>query len=128
MRERLFYGLASILVVGAIGGGLWLVGSPDDARLQKLDDRRVQDLQQIVYAVERYAEEHEELPTLLEDVQQQYNFVLSLTDPEDQEPYVYRTSDSLAFSVCATFARATTHRPSRWSHPAGYHCFEHIID
>ena len=50
------------VVVAAVIAGLWLIGSPADQRQQRLDERRVSDLEQLSQAVYRHRNERRALP------------------------------------------------------------------
>jgi hypothetical protein len=45
--RRVFIGAITLLIVGAIAASIWVAGSPAEARLRILDERRIQHLQSI---------------------------------------------------------------------------------
>lgn len=111
----------------AIVAALVLVGSPGDARQQRLDEQRVTDLGQIAISVNSYWRTNTRLPAALEEAAQG-GAVSVPRDPESGEPYEYRALDSRRYELCATFARPSDeppeiNEPPFRTHPAGRHCF-----
>jgi hypothetical protein len=129
----LVLGLAAAAVVAAVAGGVWVMGSPFEQRLRRLDAQRVDDLASIADAVEVYWKRHERLPASLGDLAGESGIRFASADPEGGTPYEYRPGEQDAYSVCATFARDSdagagrTRRLARsgeWNHTAGRQCFE----
>ena len=133
---------ASVVVVGAVAGGIFVAGTPAARRAQRLDDRRISDLRGLVSAVERYHGEFGRLPDGLDALGNHPGTATALTDPESGSRYDYRVLDSgtdlAAYELCATFALASTERRARprrfdrddgfWRHPSGRHCVTFEID
>ncbi len=135
---------AVIFVIASIVIGFVVMGSPQSQRDKRLDSERVSDLQSIQWRVVNYWQQKEALPGALEDLRDPLSGYTIPTDPETEEPYVYRTTDALTFELCATFALPSfenqngLERPvpvpmkngpdENWQHPAGEHCFERTID
>jgi hypothetical protein len=121
-------------VVIAVVYGITLAGSPGEQRLLQFDQRRVSDLQQISYAVERYWQLNEEFPASLEDLTGPQYGVFSLVDPKTQEPYMYVVIGEREYELCAVFetdTSLTTRAPKlvsvygqSWDHGIGQTCFE----
>jgi type II secretory pathway pseudopilin PulG len=117
-------GAAVVLVAAMI-----VMGSPMTARKQKMDERRINDLEQISNAVERYALAHGHLPASL-DVLSDETTALDSTDPVTGAPYEYMRVDSTSYRLCASFtlaggrtARWRTPAGETWKHPAGRYCY-----
>jgi membrane protein YqaA with SNARE-associated domain len=126
--------VAAAVVILALMVGLYAAGSPRRARQEVIDQRRVNDLQQISRAIESYYGERRALPRSLEDALLLPGVIVeSVQDPLTRQPYGYAAIDSSSYELCATFAAADTApdqpyaRPvsvSRfWRHPAGRHCY-----
>jgi hypothetical protein len=115
-----------VLVAGiAVGAGLWLAGSPADARLQRLDLQRVADLQQASRAIDAFWTETGRLPARLEDLP---GAAEVLRAAESRGGYTYRVLDAGRYELCATFDRpgtGTAGRPTPefWAHEAGRRCY-----
>jgi hypothetical protein len=134
--NRTFATTASTIVGAAIVWGFVLAGSPQSARVLKLDDRRIGDLQGIVSAIEdisletKYPVEGRKLgkplPSSLEEVVAQAKLLRpSIVDPVTGEPYGYETIDASRYRLCATFEAARDEDAGvSWNHAAGRACFE----
>ena len=130
----MFIGIALLTVVW----GFVVTGSPGTARLQKFDDRRVEDLQTIEDEIEnaclggtRYSPMEERalqrpLPATLEDVVELATLRRpDIRDPETGKKYEYDVLDESRYRLCATFhfSRDEENLPI-WNHEAGRQCFE----
>jgi hypothetical protein len=117
-------GASAVLVAALIA-----MGSPMTARKQKMDERRINDLEQISNSVERYAALHDHLPARL-DVLSDETTELDSNDPVTGAPYEYAVMDSTSYRLCASFTLAggrtvRWRRPGgeTWKHPAGHYCY-----
>lgn len=138
---------AAVAVLLAIISGFFILGSPMEMRLMRLDAQRVSDLQSIQWQVVSFWQQKERLPASLEELQDPLSGYPLPVDPETGEQYVYRTTAPLSFELCATFAeegrgdlyaapRMVTAVPKEggvptedsWQHAAGEVCFERTID
>lgn len=132
---RLLVIAVSAAVAAAIVAGLMLVGSPGEARLQKLDRRRVSDLYAIVDGVNDHWARKQSLPPDLAALTDEINFEQRV-DPKTGAAYHYRVLAPDRYEVCATFAAecsASQDRCSDWQygerheirrHGAGEQCFQ----
>ncbi len=143
-----YVGAASgVAAIAAIVGGFFIIGSPSDARLMRLDFQRVSDLQNIQWQVVNYWQQKEDLPPALADLQDSIGGYVIPVDPETGEPYTYEQTGELSFRLCAVFAkegdsqdaasRARIAAPvkaslepaeNNWRHGEGEQCFERTID
>lgn len=135
MAVKVFAGVVIAIVVAAVVYGLTLVGTPAQQRLLQFDERRVQDLQQISYAVDSYWQRNDQLPQNLEDLRAPTYYVGSIVDPKTGEPYEYNVHSESSYEVCATFetdssgqegpsiAKPPFHQ-GVWEHGIGRTCFE----
>jgi hypothetical protein len=138
-KSQIVLASIAVLIVGtALIWGFLIVGSPSSARLQKCDNRRVDDLRAIHGAIQRMVIEQMEgkvrlkrsLPKSLEEVasyvrSEQNQMELSLLDPSTSELYVYRVKSETKYELCGTFALPRDLEGDVfWNHPAGMHCFE----
>ena len=121
---------AGALVVAVMFVGLWLAGSPANARRQELDQRRVRELSNLSNAVESEATGYGRFPSALEAmVRGRPRADLSLRDPVTHVPYAYEVIDSTHFQLCATFDAPDSVGPYGtavdpfWRHGAGQTCF-----
>lgn len=133
LRIHAVFAVVASLVVGfVVAWGFVLVGSPTTRRLDRFDERRLQDLQTIAREIQSMVENpnkkgtlKEPLPKTLEEAAQRArDEKLNPRDPETGAPYVYRIKNETTYELCATFARKRD-SDSRvfWNHATGTHCF-----
>ena len=123
----LFALVASLVVAGVAGAGLYLNGSPADVRGHRLDARRANDLREIATTVDEYWRGHEStLPNDLSGVWQGRR----LKDPETGKDYEYRRVDAGSYELSAVFHAASEDEKTEQSrlavfslHQAGRQCF-----
>ncbi len=129
------------VVAVAVVGGFFIVGSPQEERLRRFDDRRAQDLQMLQAEIINYWQLKRELPRSLDMLKDDIRGFAPAVDPESGASYEYATKSPLVFELCATFNRASNvAMPSaprqaypyggeiNWEHKAGKTCFERTID
>ncbi len=145
---------AVIAIVGiAVIAGFFVAGSPQEQRMQRFDQQRVNDLQSLQYNIIYYWQAKQKLPVALADLNDSTRGVIVPKDPENAADYEYVAKGSLAFSLCSTFdatnAAMGLYPPSApmpvsapiktapsgypaaqdvWSHAAGHVCFDRTID
>ena len=119
-------GVAACVVGGAVTVGMFLTGSPAEARFERLDQQRVEDLQRISRHVDAYWRSHRRLPGSLAEVGSEPG--AAGRDPVTGQPYDFRATGERHYEVCAVFARASAQRPRGiepdfWGHGGGRKCF-----
>jgi len=139
--------LATIVVVGSMVGGFFVIGSPAQQRMRRFDDQRVSNLQTIQSEVLSYWQRKNKLPKNLDELKDSISGFTPPFDPETNESYSYSVKGALNFEICATFSIPTigtdvtaTSRPmkapypsydlysSNWDHKDGKVCFDRVID
>ncbi|HEY5313870.1 MAG TPA: DUF5671 domain-containing protein [Pirellulales bacterium] len=130
--------LGVLLVAGAFVQGFVLAGSPQNARLTRSDESRVNDLQAIHHAIQNMVVKSGKdnvitiarpLPRTLAELAEfqatrEYARKLSLADPETGVPYTYIVIGKSGYKLCARFALPRDQKYELfWNHPAGTHCF-----
>lgn len=102
----IFSVFSSILVIGVIVYSFSVMGSPATQRSLRLDERRINDLQNIQYQVINYWQQKETLPESLEELSNPLTGYSTPVDPEFQKgkKYEYQALGPLTFSLCAEFA------------------------
>ncbi len=128
--QKIFAGAVVVAVVVAIAYGIFLAGAPSQERQRKLDDQRLQHLQQISSAVNQYYVEKKALPENLSVLLNRPTaYFESVVDPETKAPYEYFLLDPLQYRLCAVFSATTSDEPDwrtmnrSWTHPEGHYCF-----
>lgn len=125
-RGNAWFGI--VLVVAAIVGGFWIVGSPATQRALRFDQERVSDLQNIQWQIVTYWQQKGALPTALTDLNDSISGTKVPNDPETGQPYEYNdkgvtalktTQTGYVFSLCATFDRASVDGQGRGASYSG---------
>src|SRR3989339_600494 len=140
--------IGSVLILGWVISGFFIVGSPTTQRNIRMDQQRISDLQIIQSRLLEQWTQKGELPKVLSDLEDPiYGFVEPI-DPETKEQYTYTLKDELSFELCATFNQksdagikndrtsmitpyfygVTDSSMDFWDHEVGYTCFERTID
>ncbi len=147
-RNRMVLVATVLLIVATVAAGFFIVGTPAQARLYRLDAQKVSDLQNIQYQVANYYQLKQKLPTDLSEVADPLSGTVVPMDTQLNQAYAYRiTTPPYSFEVCATFNAASTNtsvmnmyaQPTTvptathmggdsWAHGVGQACFERTID
>ena len=122
-----FTGIASISVFAAVAVGMFVVGTPGDARLQHLDDLRLQAVQSLSTSLDGYWLSHDALPNALDKLaaDRAIMFVQS-RDPGTGASYEYHRLSANSYELCAIFATSTEAGGEvaiGWRHARGRYCF-----
>ncbi len=135
----------SYIVIGVVAivvvAGLWLIGSPAKERMRKIDERRVQHLQQIQSEILEYWRSKGVIPSELNVLNDDLRGFRVPSDPRGAE-YEYNILGSEKFALCAVFELGSEYSkmnralvphggfsdPEIWDHAAGRVCFERTID
>jgi hypothetical protein len=146
-RKRLVILGTSGVVAASIVAGFFIVGTPQQARLYQLDERKVSDLTEIQWQVVNYWQQKGFLPLALNELDDPISNYVVPVDPETSEPYGYEKMGIRTFKLCATFNADGPRTPQNmprgvrptmlleeketgdsWTHGAGETCFERRID
>src|SRR5262245_1760095 len=108
-----FGAAASIVVTFAVLWGFVVAGSPATRRIERLDEQRLQDLQNIASEIqlmvvkpETKGELKEPLPKTLDEAAKRARATrLNPRDPQTAEPYRYTIKNETTYELCATFSR-----------------------
>lgn len=133
--------LAGVIVLVAIVSGFFILGSPAEVRLTRLDAQKVSDLQTIQWQVVNYWQQKEKLPATLDDLNDPLSGGIIPNDPQNGEAYIYEVTGARSFKLCATFNKEGVGDPyiprpvmekgiegDSWQHGAGEVCFDRTID
>jgi len=119
--------VVALAVLAAVAAGLWMIGSPGDARRLRLDERRVSDLRSISTSVDVHWTRQGVLPARLDEVSPPVGATVTV-DPVSGQRYEYRVIDARTYELCATFDAEWQpgmygYDEAFWRHGAGRHCF-----
>jgi len=134
----------SVLVLGSIIAGFFIVGTPGAQRNRRFDDERLQNLQSIQDQAVNYWTQKNVLPPKLSDLEDSISGFKVPTDSATKLPYEYNITSPLSFELCANFATndadfgisasAQANSPylnsfqQNWFHNSGRVCFTRTID
>ena len=129
-RHLLAASVTAIALV-AVLVGVYVAGSPADARLSRMDERRLDDLRMARQSLDFYWTRHGLLPPSLDSLPHPSGDSSRFRDPATGRSYSYRPSSDSAFDLCADFAKASPAewhgvRDEVWQHAAGSQCF-HLV-
>lgn len=134
-KERsLRFGVGATAVVAAsFCLGLGIAGMPSAQRHIEADNRRIQDLQRIAYALHSWQKQAASerssptLPSTLAALAGKGITSSQTIDPETKAPYEYRAKSGIAYELCATFTAAeepnSPYITEFWHHGKGRTCF-----
>ena len=147
LRKR-YVGIAvGVLAAATIIAGFYIVGTPQQARLERFDVQKINDLQVLQPQIIYYWQAKRVLPKSLDDVNAPgVSTPLPLYDGQTGDLYEYEVTGPLSFKLCAAFNTAS--RPvvgvetqtrevqpikgggttDNWQHEAGRVCFDRTID
>lgn len=130
--------IISMVIIGVVIAGFFIIGTPFEQRNRRLDDQRVSDLRLIQSQILNYWIEKEELPKHLIDLEDSISGFVMPKDPENKEEYEYDaliSTSGLSFELCANFKTKSDKYGSmpvdpeeNWSHEAERTCFFRTID
>ncbi|WP_196778836.1 DUF5671 domain-containing protein [Lysobacter silvisoli] len=122
------------IIVATVVAAIATTGGPAAQRAMRLDQRRVEDLTRIGYAVTHYYNQHQRLPSDLRTLAAQPGMKLSIVDPVTRAPYGYQAGEGKQYRVCASFTTDTAQAEDTryglnddWLHDVGEQCFEREV-
>jgi hypothetical protein len=136
-KQSIYFGLVTgVIVIISLVFGFMNSETPAQVREARIDDRQVQDLQDIQWRVEDHYRTRGSLPVNVEDL---YTGLRSPVAPENRAGYEYKITGDNTYELCATFAQDSNvgeftrtypiyEKNFNWSHSEGYWCFERVIE
>lgn len=133
MTARTLAAIGVAAVVGAtVAASLVLMESPGQARLRRIDERRVEDLRELARDIDVFWSRRKALPASLDDLAGEAGLGLRRADPE-AGPYGYRVVDATHYELCAEFTITSSgagagSATSFWAHGPGRQCFSVAVE
>jgi hypothetical protein len=146
-RARMINWGVGAVVLASIVAGFFIVGTPQQARLYRFDEQKVNDLQNIQWQMVNFWQQKVTLPAELGELTDPLSGFVVPVDPQTGEPYGYRRTSASSFELCATFNAEDRYQRSvvprmpvtaipeivktqgdTWEHGAGEVCFARTID
>ncbi len=125
--------LAVLVVSAAVIVGFVSSGSPFRVRLERLDEQRISNLEEIQNQIVMvYWQSKGKLPNTLADLNDTISGFRAPVDPQTKQAYEYFRKGERAFALCATFVTSTTGitngTNTTWVHGEGRVCFDRTVD
>lgn len=139
-KARMVNYATAVAVLLAIVAGFFIVGTPQQARLMRLDQQKVYDLQNIQSQIVTYWQQKQTLPSQLSEVNDPLYGMTVPVDPQTGAEYTYTRTSNSSFKLCASFNAASRGETSyaypydryggdqNWEHGMGNVCFDRTID
>lgn len=131
MAARRYVGITLLVAVvaAAVIAGIYVIGSPTEQRLRRLDEAQTQDLISTSYALDAYWRRNQQLPGSLEELLQDRDASAILAGIEVQSTQEYMPRGPATYQLCAVFNRPSTESRTVpggvfWTHGAGRQCFQ----
>jgi hypothetical protein len=140
MRAPLiFSSVAALVVAGAVSAGFFVLGTPGDVRMRRLDQQRVEDIMEIKSEILNYYISNKVLPESLAKMQEpdSSDSNINFKDRVSGKPYEYKVKDNVSYDLCAEFGaeagdddmKAVERETSPfWNHERGRHCYKFHLD
>ncbi|KKU22490.1 MAG: hypothetical protein UX31_C0001G0008 [Candidatus Nomurabacteria bacterium GW2011_GWA1_46_11] len=135
--RQAFRSVIIAVIALALGYGFYVAGSPQNQRLVRFDNQKINDLQIIQSQLVYYWQQKGSLPTNLEGLNDPISGFIMPKDPQTGEMYGYHLKANRSFELCANFNKEnkddyimphTGYPATNWQHGAGPTCFERTID
>jgi type II secretory pathway pseudopilin PulG len=130
------YIVIAIVVVSVIGA-FFLTGSPIQERTRRIDQQKVQVLQEVTFAVENYYREHDVIPADFETLSPTLGSYVRQQLADTRMTLEYSATGEIEYTLCTTFETASTDsenieyqrfvspgKTNDWEHGVGYTCFD----
>jgi hypothetical protein len=128
LKNAVFLGVATVLVLGAVIAAIAAMGGPSEQRARSLDEARLTSLRNLATQIDVFTMRETRLPAAIDELSGRGGFQPA-KDPKTGAPFEYRVTGAKTYEMCATFERASDDprvpgRPADiWSHTAGRQCF-----
>lgn len=124
-----------VFVLAVFISSLFFVESPLETRNRKIDQAVINSFSSIDHAVDMYFEEFDKMPTNLEELKGESEYLRDrdLIDPETKKVFEYKITGARTFDLCATFRTSNKDKenesPYRYLsenalHDSGHQCLK----
>lgn len=134
---RLYFYGSLVIVLASFIFSLFVVESPKETRLRKIDQEVINDFSKINSAVNMYYNEYGKLPDSAEVAKEDSGYLLDndLKHPVTGKVYEYKKIDEKKYELCADFNLSNKdteeyrgqYYEDVWRHDAGYQCISQKI-
>ncbi len=137
--SKLIGGVVALVVLVSVVSGFFIIGSPAEARLEKIDVQRTTDLQNIQWQVVNFWQLKQAIPASLDELNDPISGFVVPVDPDTGATYIYERTSNSSFKLCAVFSTASDATSltmprdpymvdQNWTHGTGEVCFDRTID
>ena len=139
---QIFSYFVVVVVVTSVIGAFFVTGSPAEERVRRLDNKRVQVLEEMTFAVEVYYRDHDVIPANIDDIYANFSQYSNDLLADAGGTFEYEAVGEFEYKLCTTFEResmtTSQYREPRiispvmektldWNHSEGYTCFEREV-
>lgn len=131
MAARRYVGITVLvaIVAAAVVAGIYVIGSPAEQRLRRLDEAQTQDLIATSYALDAYWRRNQQLPASLDELLQDRDASAILAGIDAQSTQEYMPRGPATYELCAVFNRPSSEPRAVpggvfWTHGQGRQCFQ----
>lgn len=131
MAARRYVGIAVLVAVvaAAVVAGIYVIGSPAEQRLRRLDEAQTQDLIATSYALDAYWRRNQQLPASLDELLRDRDASAILAGIDAQSTQEYMPRGPATYELCAVFNRPSAEPRAVpggvfWTHGQGRQCFQ----
>ena len=107
-KARMVNWSVGVLVLATIVAGFFIVGTPQEARLYRLDQQKVSDLQTIQWQLVTFWQQKQTLPSALDELNDPLSGFTVPMDAQTGESYSYERTSQSSFKICADFKTGRT--------------------
>lgn len=135
--SRILAIVVSTCILVSIIMGFFIVGTPGQQRMRRLDEKRIQDLSNIESQTNAYWQQKADTPPSLQELVKSTSYYgsVSIQDPETGAVYEYTKKSGVEYQLCANFSLAseqtttgkTAVTVSSWDHEKGRQCFDRKV-
>lgn len=132
--NQIFFTLSLLLIIVGLVSSFFIIESPAEARNRKLDEKILQDFENIRYSIDDYYYKNEKMPQDLRELQKnKEGLPLGITNPINDKEYVYEIIDCERFKLCTEFSssnleKVRSYYDNTWKHDKGYNCIEKEVN
>lgn len=128
-RRYVGIGLLVAVVAAAVIAGMYVIGSPAEQRLRRLDEAQTQDLISTSYALDAYWRRNQQLPGSLDELLRDRDASAILAGIDVQSTQEYMPRGPATYQLCAAFNRPSSEPRAVpggvfWTHGEGRQCFQ----
>lgn len=127
--------ISVVIIIASFIGAFFLIDSPTQTRSKAYDQTKINDIQNIKYAIDSYYIENDKLPESLASLTQDQPFI-NIADPKTNEEYEYSVTSERSYEICAVFETSNkdqigkrTNEPFNvYAYDQGRNCFTEKVN